>query len=288
LKYLFLFLSILFFTSCSHSEPKKLKIAVNSWIGYTPLFYAKEKGYLQALNIQLLPTVSLGESADIFSVAKVDMLTATQHELISLQKTFPSLDPIILMDRSNGGDMILSNRTIKELQKSKHIDVYLEIDSINSEMIQKFTENYNLNPNIMTYINQDQSQIQNLSFPQKADTLIVTYTPYDTTLESVGFKEIASTKDINSILVIDAICATKELVSKYNTKFKKLKMIIDKSIIEMQKNPQEAHKLTARYLNNLSFKEYQESMKTISWINHPSKELLIELKKINYMEKNLI
>jgi len=288
MKYIFLLFSILFFLSCSNSQPKKIKIAVNAWIGYTPLFYAKEKGYLKDLNIEIIPTVSLGESADIFSVAKVDMLTATQHELYSLQKSFQSLEPIILIDRSNGGDMILANKSIKELQESKYIDIYLEIDSINSEMIQAFTKNYNLNSHKINYINKDQSQIQDILYSDTIATIIVTYTPYNTKLQKRGFKEIASTRDINNILVIDAICATKELVINNREKLQKLKAIITKSIKEIQKNEEEAHRLTAKYLNNISFQEYRASMKTIKWINEPSETLLLKLQKIDYLKKNFI
>ena len=288
MRYFFLLLSAFLLVSCSKDEPKQLKIAVNSWIGYAPVFYAYEKGYLKELNIKLIPTVSLGESADIFSVAKVDMLTATQHEVNSLKKSFPSLEPIILIDRSDGGDMILSNRSIQTLKKSKKIYVYLEIDSINKEMIQHFTKYYHLNSKNMIYINKDQSQIQDIQYSDKKDILIVTYIPYDTKLKSIGFKEISSTKNIKSILVVDAICTTLELVQNDKEKFNKFKLLIDKSIKEIDNDPKLSYNLTKKYLNNITFEEYTDSMKSIKWINQPSDALLLELEKIHYLEKNLI
>ena len=288
MKQIFLLIFVLFFVSCSNSEPKKLKIAVNSWIGYTPLFYAQEKGYLEKININLVPTVSLGESADIFGVAKVDMLTATQHELHALEKNFNSIEAIILIDRSNGGDMILSNRTIEQLQKSKKISTYLEIDSINSEMIRAFTKNNKINEEVITYINKDQSQIQELAYTDSEDTIIVTYTPYNNTLESKGYFEVASTKDINNIIVIDSICTTKEFRIANKQTLKQLKAIIDRSIKEINSNPREAHRLTQKYLNDITFEEYKDSMKTIKWINNPTPELLLKLENINYLKESLI
>ena len=39
-------LAILFLSSCSNNKKEKLVIVTSNWIGYTPLIYAKEKGYL--------------------------------------------------------------------------------------------------------------------------------------------------------------------------------------------------------------------------------------------------
>jgi len=277
----------LFFLSCSSQQEKPLSIAVNAWVGYTPLFYAKEKHYLDDINVKLISTVSLGESMDIFSVKKVDLLTATQHETNVLKKLFPTIIPIILIDRSNGGDMILSNQTIDELTKAEKIDVYLEIDSINSELIKDFITKYKLDPKKMNFINKDQSQIADLPY-SKNPILIVTYTPYNLLLMKKGYREIASTKDINTLLVVDAICTTKETLEKNREQLIALKRIIDKSIEEIRQSPKDAYETTKIYLNNISYQEFQDSMNMIQWINHPSNKLLHKLQEIHYIEENII
>lgn len=52
-------ISIIFLTSCVNDKKDKLRVVTSNWIGYTPLFYAREKGLLDKLNIQLLSVVSL-------------------------------------------------------------------------------------------------------------------------------------------------------------------------------------------------------------------------------------
>jgi len=261
---------------------------VNAWIGYTPLFYAKEKNYLKDLNIKLVPTVSLGESTELFSVAKADMLTATQHEYNALKTDFPTLVPVILMDRSDGGDMILANRSIQELQKSEKITVFLEIDSINNEMIRAFTKKYHLNANIMEYKNKDQAQIQDVSYTQDHAIIIVTYSPYDLTLLRKGFVEVSSTKDVSTLLVIDALYMKKELLDTQKERITKLKKIIDRSIEEIEKDPYKAYKLTQNYLMNISFEDFQNSLKVIKWINIPDKKLLKTLENADYNKDNIL
>jgi NitT/TauT family transport system substrate-binding protein len=289
-KNILLILFIFFITtSCSVKENEdSLKIATNSWIGYTPLFYAKEKGYLNDINIELITTVSLGEAADIFSVGRSDMVTTTQHEYNYLKKIFPSLVPIILLDRSNGGDMILSNKGLKELKNEDKIYAYLEIDSVNSEILKNFISNNSIDESKLIYINKDQAQIKDIELSSNKTIIAVTYTPYDIYLKAKGFKEIASTKDLNSIIVIDSICSTKEIIDKNLIRMKKLKKIIDKSINEIQNDTYESYKLVATYLENISYDEYLESLKTIKWINKPSKKTLEHIKKIGYKEENFI
>ena len=103
-----LIIFILIFFGCSSKtyNNKEIRLVVNSWIGYTPLFYLKETGALKKLNIKIIPTISLDQSSNIFEVGKADMIAATQHEYNYLKQATNDILPIILLDQSNGGDMI--------------------------------------------------------------------------------------------------------------------------------------------------------------------------------------
>ncbi len=288
---LILLLIPLFFISCSSKPVNKLiTISTNQWIGYSPLFYAYEKGYLEKLNIKLINSVSLAEAADVYRVGQANMVTTTQHEYNSLKKSTHDIVPIILLDRSNGGDMVLSNRSIEALKKSKKIYAYLEVDSINQEILKDFIANNSLDLNKFIIINKDQEQIHGVNFKQlkNKDLLIVTYTPYDVALKAKGFHEVASTKNIDSIIVIDALCSTKKLLKKDKTRLLKLKKIIDKSIDEIKQNPHQVYKVVARYLSNINYNEFTTSLKNIKWINKPSDNFLEFINKYHYTKETIL
>jgi len=293
MKNFILFLLIAFsFISCSSTAQKDetITISTNQWIGYTPLFYAYEKGYLKELDVKLINSVSLAEAADIYRVGQANMVTTTQHEFNALRDDTHNIVPVILLDRSNGADMVLSNRSLQELKDSKKIYAYLEVDSINREILKDFIKNNNLNENNFVIINKDQEQIQNVNFKKlhNRDLLIVTYTPYDAPLKEQGFKEVASTKNIDSIIVIDALCSTKELRKNKEEQLLRLKKIIDKSIDEITQNPRQAHKITAKYLSNISYAEFTSALKNIKWINKPSDELLEFISKYHYNRETIL
>lgn len=278
----------LFFSACSNKTDKEIVISTNSWIGYAPLFYAYEKGYLEKLNIKIVNNASLAEAANVYSVGKADMVTTTQHEYNSLKNSMKDIYPVILLDRSNGGDMILSNFSIDKLHKSKKIDVYLEVDSINQEMIKDFIQNNHFDMDKFIFINKDQQQIQDVKYSTDKAKIVVTYTPYDLTLLKKGFHEIASTKELDSIIVIDALCATKDLLINHKARLTKLKHIIDKSIQEIQEDTRGSHKLIAKYLSNIEYLDYVKSFKNIKWINNPTPEFLKFIEKYDYTKKTLI
>lgn len=156
--YTILLLSILFtFTSCTSKPQKKIVIATNQWIGYAPLFYAYEKGELDKLNITLITSVSLAEATDLYTIGKADMVTTTQHEYNLLKNTKQGIKAVILIDRSNGGDMILANKSLETLQKSKKIDAYLEVDSINQEILLDFLQKNHINEDKINFINKEKT-----------------------------------------------------------------------------------------------------------------------------------
>lgn len=277
---------LLSFTGCS-KENKPLIIATNQWIGYTPLFLAKKQGDLEKLNIKLYETVSLAEAFDIFSIGKADLVTTTQHEC-NLLKHITNIKPVILLDRSNGGDMILSNKTLLEIKKAKKVSVYLETNSINYEVLMQFISSHNLQRSKFELINMDQAEISTIKYTDKTPILLVTYTPYDHTLEQKGFQTIASTKDLDKLVVIDSLCAKQNVYENSFSKLQKLKKIIDQKILFIQQHPKEAYLLTKRNLGNLSYEEFIDSLQMIKWINSPSDELLNTIEPLGYSKESII
>ncbi len=290
MKQIFLIIFIIFlFNGCFDSaQEKELKISTNSWVGYAPLFYAKEKGYLKDLNIKLIINVSLAEAMDVYSVGRADMVTTTQHEYYSIKRSQNNIVPLVLIDRSYGGDMILSNVSITALKNADKIFAYLEIDSINSDILRDFIKANSIDEKKIVFIDKDQAQMQDIENIKNSAIIIVTYSPYNVKLEKSGFKEIASTKGLDSMMVIDALCGTIDFRKQESKRLKQLKKVIDKSIKEVQKNTKVSYRVVSPFLSNISYSEYLKALQKIKWINKPSKSLLAHIEKMGYKEKYLI
>lgn len=286
-KLFFLIILIILITSCSFQNNKKLKISTSTWIGYSPLYYAKEKGWLEPLNIKLLNVVSLSENMYLYKAGNSDAYVGTQYEYSFLNKE--NLIPIIIFDKSNGGDIVMGNYSIDDLLKIEtKIDVYLEMDSINSIVFNDFIKQYNLTNKQFNYINKDQSFISKLK-NSETPTIIVTYNPYNINLEKEGFKELTSTKNNENIAVVDAMFTTREIFNENKDRFIELKKILDKSIENLKQNPKEYFDTVKAYLPDMIFEDFEKSLNDIMWINKQIPEKLNEkLNNSNFPTKDIL
>lgn len=279
----------LFFTSCSLENEKKLKISTTTWIGYTPLYYAKEKGWLEPLNIKLLNVVSLSENMYLYKAGNSDAYVGTQYEYNILVKKIDSLIPVMLFDKSNGGDVILGNINIEDIKNTtQSIDVYLEMDSINSILFEEFIKFNHIEDKNFNYINKDQAYISRLKNLEN-NSIIVTYTPYNVFLEKNGFKELSSTKNNSDLLVIDGMFTTKQTFNENKKAFIELKKSINKALINLEKDPKEFYETIKAYLPDTTYEDFLKSLDDIVWINNNVPEKIVEkLNNNNFPTRELI
>lgn len=291
-KKILVFITVLFLlTSCSSNKNEKLEISATTWIGYSPLFYAKEKGWLEALNIKLLHVGSLSENMYLYDAGNSDAYVGTQYEYNILVKKYPSLMPIILFDRSNGGDVVMSNLSIEELKNSStDIDAYLEMDSINYTLLKDFIKKYKLQNKIINYINKDQSYISTLNTIHiDKPTIVITYVPYDLELEKQGFKNIASTKGSLDLLVLDALFTTGKTYSDHQKQFIELKKLVDDAVMVLENNPKEFYNTVKPYMLDLNYDEFNHIKGDIIWINkNISSKLKERMKESHFPSSGLI
>jgi len=292
MKVMLLLFTIANLASCSTQTEPPLKIIANSWIGYSPLFYAKESGWLKPLNIQVSTVISLGESLNIYETAELDAFTGTQYEYSQAQQKDSSLLPIMMFDRSNGGDSVMANQTIKALQQSTEtIDVYLEMHSVNQLIFKDFIKQHQLTDKTFNFINKDQLKIYSIIKSTRPSNpfIVVTYVPYSQKLAKLGLQELASTRSGLDLLVVDALFTPKKTFLQHQTQFAQLKSLINQAIIELEKNPFHYYEKVKPHLENTGYEDFQASLKEIEWLNTPLKpELIKRLNDSHFPTRNLL
>jgi NitT/TauT family transport system substrate-binding protein len=283
--------SVLLLCSCSSAQPERLKISVTTWIGYAPLFYAKEKGWLEPLNIKIVSVSSLSENMYLYQAGNADAFAGTQYEYNLLAKKDPSLMPVMMFDRSNGGDVVMGNFSLEQLKNGpESLDVYLEMDSINILLLKDFVRKYALENKTINYINHDQAYISTLEAKKMpAQTLVVTYTPYNIDLERHGFKELASTKGSLDLLVVDALFATEEVFHTHRKQFLALKGLVNDALHALKNDPDEFYMAVKPYMLGMDRDAFEKSLDDIVWINNEiSEELRERMEMIDFPIRDLI
>jgi len=262
-------------TGCSRVESEEpIRISANQWIGYTPLFYANEKGWLKESGFSLKFVSSLSESLDLFNTRSVDAMASTQYEYFEAKRKNPDVRPVILFDRSNGGDMILANRPLEAVCASPRIDVYLEQGSINIVLLKDFAREYRIGMERMRLHETNPFDLKELVNDPSRTMLVVTYAPYHKALVAKGFRIVDSTQTMGTLLVIDALVVDRRFYERHEDRFRQLKRYIDAAVEVSRKDPKGYYETVRSYMGETDYAGFLGDLASILWINRPDERIL--------------
>jgi NitT/TauT family transport system substrate-binding protein len=263
---------------CTSNRNKPIHISASNWIGYTPLFYIHEKAWMKNV-IEFSPVSSLMESEKMFQAGITDGFVGTQYEYEHSRLVSGSLVPVILIDRSNGADSILSNATFDELVQSRNvITVYMETQSVNYSLFRSFLEEHNLSGDRFKAVNRDQVSIAAMT-AVPPPVMLVTYEPYKTELIKNGFMEIANTRDMN-LLVLDALFIEEDILNSRRKDIVSLKRNLQLALDALQNDPQEFYETVKPYLDKQTYQDFSKALGNIEWLlKDPTEGFSIILEK---------
>ncbi len=248
-------------------KPRPITISANSWPGYTPLFYAQEKGWLKPFSLQLYAVSSLNESILLYESGLSDGLATTNDAALRLQKRF-ALTPIFFFDRSDGADKILANHSLESLQTSNDpIDVYLEIESVNALLLNSFIEYYRFAPERFRLHNISQELILDLPYRQ-TPTLLVTYDPYVSLLKAQGYQQIASSA-LPNVTILDLLLIKTDIAETRPQLISELRRALFRAAEALERDPKTFYTVVQHYLEGLSYEEFMHSLEEIKMVSTP-------------------
>lgn len=104
------------------------KFAFNTWIGYSPLIIAKEKGLLKEVGLEAEFSIleGIGEKNSALIRGDVDGVGHTADSAVTSQASGVNGEIVFVFDRSLGADGILARKNIKTISDLKGRKVALE------------------------------------------------------------------------------------------------------------------------------------------------------------------
>ncbi|MFK5881456.1 MAG: ABC transporter substrate-binding protein [Sulfurospirillum sp.] len=271
---LVLFLSLFLLSGCSHKTQKPMILAANLWIGYAPLYYAYEKGWLRENNIKFVATISLSQSLKYFKKGSIDICAGTNYEFMKAKEVFSDVEAVKLLDISKGGDLILGNADIKKLKQSPKIDAYLEGNGISTLLLEKFIAKYRLNKNKIKFINQRLDVTANMNMRQ-IPTLAALYKPYDANLRKKGYKGHSKTAKSLKFLVYDVLFISKKRASNYKKDIRMLDILFQKALHALKNNPKEFYMTINPYFHYQNYGKFKKDLTSISFKSSKKLEDLV-------------
>ena len=186
-------------SECGQSTPP-LRVALLEWPPYELAFWAEHNGWLDKEKVQLLEYKTPAEVTRSFASGAVDIIAVTTDFALALAAQHPETRIVIVIDASNGGDVVLSRQALDPAQSLKGKTIAVEAGPLGNYMLARFLERFSLMPSDIT--------IEYVDIPQQVDywmntdvDLLITYEPNKTRLLNEGAQVIFSSKDIPNEIV---------------------------------------------------------------------------------------
>lgn len=277
-------LSTLLITSCNKAPDQPVTIAINPWPGYDFLHLAKKKGFFKqaGANIKIAQLSSLANAQRAYINGHVDGMASTIIEAVQAEALGGKpLKIVLIPDYSNGGDIIVTHRSVNNVADFKGKTIGCEVSSLGIFMLQRALENAGLGLNDVKIINVEQADGERAMLSGEIDAY-VTYPPVSIALtKHPQFKTIFSSADIPNE-IIDTVSLSDETIRKHPHIVSQIRKAWQMSLDYTAKYPVDAYKIMASR-EGITTDEFKEVLADLSVLDTAQQEALFN--KPNSLEQ---
>jgi NitT/TauT family transport system substrate-binding protein len=243
--------------SCTKAEPP-LRVGANVWPGYETLYLARSLGYYDNTLIRLVDYPSGTEEVRAYRNGEIEAAGISIDQALVLAATNPDVKIVVVMDFSDGGDVILGKPEIQNMQGLKNKPVGVESTALGAFIITRALEQKGMSPQDIKIVSLGVSEHERAFKSGKVDA-VVTFGSARTNLLKSGAKLLFDSSQIPGEIV-DVLIVRDEVIQKQP---KALQALVDgrfRALDYLTKNPQDAAiKIAPR--TGLTPEQFLESLK---------------------------
>lgn len=247
-------------------EPVKIKIGHATWVGYGPLYIAKEKGFFQENGIAPQLTIIEDEAQYAAAVTSGELdglANVVDREVIHFSKGAP-IQFVLAMDESYGGDGVIAKGEIKEPKDLKGATIGLDKSSTSYFFFLAILNKFGLSEKDVKIQEMTAGDAGAAFVAGKLDAA-VTWEPWLTKAsQRPGGHVLVTSKDFPGTIV-DVITLRQDFVQKHPDAVVGLTKAWFKAIDFWRNNPEEGNKIMAKALG-LSEEEIKDMVKGVRFL----------------------
>lgn len=280
-------IGMLLLASCSSKPQQELRISSLLWPGYEPLVLAEKLGYFQDAPIKILDYLSNTDAIAAFKNHTLEAGAFTLDETLQLLADGVDVQIVLIMDTSDGGDVIVANPDIQSVSDLKGKPVAVESSAVGAYVLQRALELNGLSQHDVEVVSTHAME-QRQAFKNGEVVAAVTFDPYRTELIQSGKHSIFNSKSIPNE-IIDVLVVRTDVLEKKPKVIRQLVQGWFKALAYQQAYPEQAaeyalprYKVSSEaYLQSLSglkFTTLAENKTLLDRQNSPLYELEPKLK----------
>lgn len=193
-------LFILALSSCAERPEPTLRVGINPWLGYEPLYVARDLGYLEGANVKLVDVSNASEVIRAFRNGAIEAAALTIDDTLSIAKDDPDVRVVLVMDYSDGADAIIATADIKSMKDLKGHRVGMETTAFSTFVLARATTNAGLEEGEFEVVPLTVDRFENAYGAGSVDAL-VTFEPLKSKLVKQGANVVFDSSEIPEEIV---------------------------------------------------------------------------------------
>ena len=227
------------------AEPLRIRYSV--WVGYGPLFLAKEKGYFKAENVdvQLVKMEDPKESYQAMGAGRLDGVVSTVDTVIPHLRTGAEFQYVLALDDSAGGDGIVARKEIKSVRDLRGKRVAVQAGSVSQFFLNVLLRDAGLSEKDVQVVNMKPGDA-GAAFVAGAVDAAVTWEPWLSNGKSAPHGHMLVDSSQTPGLITDVLVFRREVIEK---RAREIQGVVDawhKAVAYWEKNPAESNRIMAR------------------------------------------
>lgn len=223
----------LFYSTTSSSET--LRVGTTLWPGYEPLYLAEEIKAFETNNIRMIHYPSTSSVLRAFKHKVLEAAALTLDEVVFLSESNIPVDIILVLDISEGADVIIGRPELKGMQGLIGAKVAVESTAVGAYVLSRALEMYNIDINQISLVNVEKNG-HKAAYEQQLADAVVTFEPVRTQLLNQGAIELFTSAEIPGEIV-DVLVVHKGVLNSHEDALYDLTQGWFKALKYMKANP---------------------------------------------------
>jgi NitT/TauT family transport system substrate-binding protein len=226
----------------------KLNLGYSTWVGYGPLFIARDKGYFkdEGLDVTLTKVEDPKDRFTALAGKQLDGLVTTIDTLVQYWKAETPFKFILGLDDSSGGDGIIAKPEINSVKDLKGKKIGVNVGSVSHYFLDYEFQQNGLSDNDVTLIKMKQGDVP-AAFATGNIDAGVTWEPHLSKAVKGGAKLLITSKETPG-LIVDVLVLRGDVIQANPNAAKALVRAWNKSIDYWKSNAEDADTVMAKGL----------------------------------------
>jgi NitT/TauT family transport system substrate-binding protein len=258
-------------------EPKAvdppMRIAMNVWPGYEPLFIARREGLLSEKDFRLVEFSNGSAVGRAFRNGEAEAVCVTLDEAFYLVQSGMEPEILLVLDESNGGDVVLGQPGITSLADLKGRRVGVEVSAVEAYTLTRALQHAGMSIRDVTPVYAP-LVLHFRAFQSGSVDAVVTYEPMRSRLLALGAVELFNSAEIPGEIV-DVLVVRRDYLAAHPERMRELRRAWFGGLERMRRAPEDSAKFLA-VREQVSPAEFAASLRGLSFPDEAGNRALLE------------